>query len=146
MIRLRRGSFAVGLVPPRSWVERVSFGGLVGVALLLVVFSRAEVGLVEQLGHSVRDGLVPVMAVMASPNVAIDDGLDWIGSQFALAEENERLRAQVERLLTWQAAATRLEVENAALRDVLNAQRQQPRPITRTARVVADSRSPLDLS
>ena len=139
---LRRASFASIALPPRGWFERAALGSLVGLGLLLLMLGRGDLAVVERLGQGARDVLTPVMAVIAEPSHALHDGFDWIGRQFALAEENRRLRAQVERLLTWQAEATRLQVENASLRDVLNAQRQQPVPITSTARVVADSRSP----
>lgn len=141
MTRLRRASLA-GILPPRAWLERASFGGFVGVALLLVIFSRAELSVVERLVHGVRDTLTPVMGVVARPTDALHDGLGWAGRQFALADENQRLRAQVDQLLAWQSEAIRLEVENASLREVLSAQRQRPVPIVSTARVVADSRSP----
>jgi rod shape-determining protein MreC len=97
---------------------------------------------VDRFVHGVRDTLTPVMAAVAEPAAALHRGFDWVGRQFALAEENRRLRAQVEHLLEWRAEATRLQVENASLREVLHAQRRQPVPIVRTARVVADSRSP----
>jgi rod shape-determining protein MreC len=142
LTRLRRATFASTVLPPRGWFERAAFGGLVGLALLLVMTARADFAVVERLTHAIRDALTPVMQVVAQPSHALHDGFDWVGRQFALAEENRRLRAQVERLLSWQAEATRLQVENASLRDVLNAQRQRPMPIARTARVVADSRSP----
>ncbi len=142
MIRLRRASFTAHVMPPRSWAERIGFGGLVGLALLLLVMGRTDMGLFDRLSHGLRDTLLPVMTLAAQPAAAFHDSLDWVGEQFALAEENRRLRAQVDRLLAWRAEATRLEVENASLRDVLHAQRQQPVPITSTARVVADSRSP----
>jgi len=140
--RLRRASFASLVLPPRGWFERASFGGLVGVALMLLVLSRADFGGLERLSHAVRDTLTPVMTAVAQPSAALHDAFGWVGRQFALAEENRRLHAQVEHLLEWRAEATRLQVENASLREVLNAQRQRPVPIARTAKVVADSRSP----
>ncbi len=142
MTRLRRASFASIVLPPRGWFERASFGGLIGFALVLLVLGRAEVGPLERVTHAVRDTLTPVMTAVAEPAATLHDGFAWVGRQFALAEENARLRAQVEHLLEWRAEATRLQVENASLREVLNAQRRQPVPIARTAKVVADSRSP----
>ncbi|MFP4361177.1 MAG: rod shape-determining protein MreC [Alphaproteobacteria bacterium] len=142
MTHLRRASFASIVLPPRGWFERASFGGLIGLALILLLLGRAQVGVVEQATHAVRDALTPVMTAVARPSAAMHDGFAWIGRQFALAEENARLRAQVERLSQWRAEATRLEVENASLREVLHAQRRRPVPIERTATVVADSRSP----
>jgi rod shape-determining protein MreC len=140
--RLRRASFASIVLPPRGWFERASFGGLIGLALILLVLARAEVGLVDRVTDGVRDALTPVMATVAEPAAALDDAFGWVGRQFALAEENARLRAQVERLSAWRAEATRLQVENDSLREVLQAQRRRPVPIERTAKVVADSRSP----
>ncbi len=142
MIRLRRATFASTALAPRSWFERAALGGLAGLSLLLVMMARSDLVVVERLTHGIRDALTPVMEVVARPAQALHSGFDWVGRQFALAEENRRLRAQVEQLVAWQAEATRLQVENASLRDVLSAQRQRPVPIARTARVVADSRSP----
>jgi rod shape-determining protein MreC len=140
--RLRRASFASIVLPPRDWFERAGFGALVGLALILMLLGRADLAVVERVTHGVRDTLTPVMTAVAQPSAALRDAFGWVGRQFALAEENRRLRAQVERLLEWRAEATRLQVENASLREVLHAQRRQPVPIERTARVVADSRSP----
>jgi len=140
--RLRRASFASIVLPPRDWFDRVRFGGLVGLALILLLLGRADVGVVDRVTHGVRDALTPVMTAVAEPAAALDHAFGWVGRQFALAEENARLRAQVERLSEWRAEATRLQVENASLREVLHAQRRRPVPIARTARVVADSRSP----
>jgi rod shape-determining protein MreC len=110
--------------------------------LILLLLGRAQVGLVERATHAVRDALTPAMTAVAEPSAALHEAFGWLGRQFALAEENARLRAQVERLLEWRAEATRLQVENASLREVLHAQRRRPVPIERTAKVVADSRSP----
>ena len=110
MTRLRRASFASIVLPPRGWFERASFGGLIGLALILLVLARAEVGLVDRVTDGVRDALTPVMATVAEPAAALDDAFGWVGRQFALAEENARLRAQVERLLAWRAEATRLQL------------------------------------
>jgi rod shape-determining protein MreC len=124
------------------WLERVTFVGLVLLAVLVLILGRQGVPIVDRTTHQARDVLTPVMALAAEPSRAIRDAVGWVGDQFALAEENRRLRAEVQHLLSWQAEATRLQVENAALRDVLHAQRQRPVPIASTARVVADSRSP----
>ena len=132
---------AVG-APVGNWLERVTFVGLILLAVVILVLGRQGLPLVDRTTHHARDLLTPAMAVAAEPSRALRDVVGWVGDRFALAEENRRLRAEVEHLLSWQAEATRLQVENAALRDVLHAQRQRPVPLASTARVIADSRSP----
>ncbi len=124
------------------WFERVTFVGLVLAAMLLLAVGQRGLPVLDQGTQQARDLLTPVVALVAEPTRAVRDAVGWLGDQFALAEENRRLRAEVDRLTEWQAEATRLQVENASLRDVLQAQRQRPVPIASTARVIADSRSP----
>ncbi|MFW5679144.1 MAG: rod shape-determining protein MreC [Pseudomonadota bacterium] len=124
------------------WFERVTFVGLVLAALILLALGQRGLPLADRTTQQARDVLTPVAALVAEPTRALRNVVGWLGDQFALAEENRRLRAEVEELLRWQGEATRLQVENAALRDVLHAQRRRPVPIASTARVVAESRSP----
>jgi rod shape-determining protein MreC len=128
--------------PVNYWLERVTFVGLVVAALILLALGQRGLPLMDRTTQQARDVLTPVAALVAEPTRALRDAVGWLGDQFALAEENRRLRTEVEELLRWQAEATRLQVENAALRDVLHAQRRRPVPIASTARVVAESRSP----
>jgi len=65
-----------------------------------------------------------------------------VGELVALRAENVRLREQNERLLEWQSAARQLALENASLRQVLNAEVEDQRPTAVTARVVADAGGP----
>lgn len=142
MKKLKRTSFTPTFVAQADGAERLVFGVLVGVALLLLVLGGAGVPLIERGANSLRDGVAPVMAVVTEPVQAARGAVSWVGEQFALAEENQALREQVDALLRWQSEATRLSVENASLRDVLKAHRSQPVPLTTTARIIADSRSP----
>ncbi len=124
------------------WFERITFVGLVLLATLLLAVGQRGLPLVDSTTQQARDLFTPLVALVAEPTRAGRDAVGWLGDRFALAEENRRLRAEVQRLSEWQAEATRLQVENASLRDVLHAQRQRPVPIASTARVIADSRSP----
>ena len=60
----------------------------------------------------------------------------------AVYAENERLREENRRLLSWQAEAARLSVQNKALRDMLNVPSLERAPAWTTARVVADAGGP----
>ena len=124
------------------WFERITFVGLVLAAMLLLALGQRGLPLVDQTTQRARDLVTPLLSLVAEPTRAVRDGVGWMGDQFALAEENRRLRAELHRLSDWEAEATRLQVENASLRDVLQAQRQRPVPIMSTATVIADSRSP----
>ncbi|MEO1090832.1 MAG: rod shape-determining protein MreC [Pseudomonadota bacterium] len=142
MNRLGRTSFVSVFVAPRAWVERLVFLALVSAAVLLLVLGRSGLNAVDDARADARDLLSPLVGLVAQPTRAWRDGVGWVGDHFALADENRRLRDELSELLAWQAEATRLQVENAALRDVLRAHRARPVPLTRTAQVIADSRSP----
>jgi rod shape-determining protein MreC len=124
--------------PVRGLTHRFAFLGLVLAALGLMMLGKADAVLVERLRVQVTDALAPVMEVLARPTAAIARVVDEARELADIRGENERLRTDRERLLGWQAAARRLEVENKVLRQLLGF---VPEPDARfiTARVIADT-------
>jgi rod shape-determining protein MreC len=114
----------------RVWIV---YGALLLAAAAVMLLGRADPPLVERLRLQVTDALVPILDVLSRPI----DGLVHIGARVQswvwMAEENAQLRAERERLRQWQAAAQRLEAENASLKALLD---YVPDPATtsRTAR------------
>jgi rod shape-determining protein MreC len=129
-------------VPLKALVDRFAFGSLLALSIALLFLGKADVRLIDYLGSRLTDAFVPVLAVLAEPVAASRRLAGDIGALFALREENVRLREQNRRLLEWQAAAHRLSVENAALRQALQAAPEPGLPTMVTARVVADSGGP----
>lgn len=105
-----------------------------------MVLGRADPPLVERLRLQVTDTVVPILDVLSRPVDGLTKAAERVRGWTLLAEENDRLRAERERLLQWQAVARRLEAENASLRALLD---YVPDPAMRStaARVIANSTS-----
>lgn len=129
-------------LPIKALVDRFAFGSLLALSIMLLFLAKADIRLIDQLGNRLGDLFTPVLTLLSEPVLAGRRITAEIGELFALREENAYLREQNRRLLEWQTAAHRLAVENAALRQSLNAAPEPPLPTAVTARVVADSGGP----
>lgn len=119
----------------RTWLV---YGVLLLAAAAVMLLGRADPSGLERVRLQVTDTLVPILDVLSRPI----DGLVHIGARIQgwvwLAEENAQLKAERERLRQWQAAAQRLEAENASLRALLDYV-AEPATTSRTARVIANA-------
>ena len=122
----------------RNLVQRFAFVGLVLGAFALMLLGKADALLMERIRAQVTDAVAPVLEVLSQPVVAITDVVENIQEITALREENDRLRAERERLLQWQSAARNLEAENRSLRDLLHF-KPGPEASYISARVIADT-------
>jgi rod shape-determining protein MreC len=111
---------------------------MVALCLMLLIASRAEVGLVEKLRMSASDLVSPIHDALSRPVDALDDLATEARTLLDLRTENAALREEVARLRQWYDAAQRLDTENRALRDMLN---YAPPPNGRqiSARIIADA-------
>ncbi len=123
----------------RALFGRSTLGLLVGLSLLLLVLGKADMRLANYAGERLTDTVVPALAALDRPVVAVRQLFDRVGGLLAAYEENARLREENRRLLRWQTEAARLAVENRALQRML-AVPTVDRPLrSLTARVVGDS-------
>lgn len=124
--------------PVKAWVQRFALLFLVTLAVAITILARADSPIVERSRAAVTDAVTPILDFASRPVGAVVDLLEGVQELAILAETNRELREANQRLRHWQAAAYRLDVENAALRDLL---RMAPAPDSRfvTARVVADN-------
>lgn len=126
----------------RRSLERWSIGLLAGLALALLVITKADIRLLGYVSERVGDLVAAISGLPAAPLAALRRGAETLGALLALEEENARLREENRRLVQWQNEAVRLSVQNAALREALDI---PPAPGTRrrtTARIVADPGGP----
>jgi rod shape-determining protein MreC len=142
MLRLLGTSWPRALAQLRGVAERASLGILVGLSVLLLVLGKADVKLASYVGDSIGDVAASVLGVFDRPIMAARHGLDHFGELLAVYHENERLREENRRLLSWQAEAARLSVQNRELRDMLNIPTVERAPAWTTARVVGDAGAP----
>ena len=119
-------------------VQRFAYMGLVLAALGLLMLGKADTVLMERLQTHATDALAPIMDVLSRPAASLADAIDYGRSLANLHGENASLRETNERLLQWQTAARRLELENAHLRTLLNF-KPDPNALFVSARVIADT-------
>ncbi len=124
--------------PVKAWVQRFALLVLVTLAVALKLLARTDSVVIERTRAAVTDAVAPILDFASRPVGGTVDLIEKAQNLAALAEQNDRLREANRRLNHWQAAAYRLEAENAALRGLL---RLAPDPDSRyiTARVVADT-------
>jgi rod shape-determining protein MreC len=125
----------------QTLLRRMLVGGLVMVAAALLVLAKIDLQVLAFLSDRAGDVSAPVLRVLNAPLAAARHGADRLGRLLALEAENERLREENRRLLAWQAEATRLSVQNEALREVLRVPRVEAAPVWTNARIVGDSGS-----
>jgi rod shape-determining protein MreC len=123
----------------RGLFDRSAVGLLIGLSVLLMVLGKADMKLASYISERVGDAAVPVLRVLGEPVAAVRGVIDRVGALLAVYEENERLREENRRLLAWQAEASKLAVQNRALRQMLNLPPPARDVSWTTARVVADS-------
>ena len=125
-------------VPSGTLSQRVVLASLILAAFGIVLLGKAETVLFEKLRAGVVDFVAPIMNVMARPAATVAEAIAGINELGRLREENDRLRAQNQRLLHWQAAGLKLSQENDRLRQLLRFV-PEPRVDHIGARVVGDS-------
>ena len=128
--------------PFRSAADRFAMGALISLCVALLVLAKADVKLVSYASEEVADLAVPALQLLNQPVLAARQLADRAGRLLALHEENRRLREENRRLLAWQSEATRLGVENKALREMLRVPVVEQAPMWTAARIVADSGGP----
>ena len=141
-VKIARHSLSEFAGPLRALLERFAFGALLALSMLLLILGKADVKLIDYLGTRIADTVAPALSVLIEPVAASRRVARGVGEMFAVYEENARLRERNRRLLEWQAVAQRLALENAALRQALNAATEADGPAAVTARVVTDPGGP----
>jgi rod shape-determining protein MreC len=125
------------VTPSRSFTERFSSALLVAGAVALLVVGRVNPALVDRARSQTADSVAPVLIAVQQPIARLRDSLGMTHGLLNLAAENARLRAENERLKTWQATALQLEAQASVLRGMINLSASAP-PILRTEPVIAE--------
>ncbi len=139
MVKRNASMSVAGLaVPVRVWVQRFAFLALFALAFALMLLSKAETGTLERARVIIVDSVAPILNSLSSPVEAGREVSATVRKLFLVYAENERLRAENERLLRWMQSARQLAVENATLRAQLEyVPEVAPRAVT--ARIIADT-------
>ncbi len=127
--------------PVRAFLQRFAFALLVAAAFGLMFLGRLDNRMVESTRIAIVDFVAPVFDVASRPVAAVNNAALQISDLLYLRSEVARLREENLRLLQWQAAARRLDAENAQFRAQLSV-KADAIPTFISARVIADSGAP----
>jgi rod shape-determining protein MreC len=124
--------------PIRGMAQRFSFMALILLAVALMMLGKVDIGLMESVRANVTDAATPILDVISKPIVSVNKMISEVKDFYSVREENLILKQEKDRLLQWQAAARKLEIENKNLRGLLNFP-VEPAAGFITARAIADT-------
>jgi rod shape-determining protein MreC len=124
--------------PIRGMAQRFSFMALILLAVALMMLGKVDIGLMESVRANVTDAATPILDVISKPIVSVNKMISEAKGFYSVREENLILKQEKDRLLQWQAAARKLEIENKNLRGLLNFP-VEPAAGFITARAIADT-------
>ena len=124
--------------PIRGMAQRFSFMALILLAVALMMLGKVDIGLMESVRANVTDAATPILDVISKPIVSVNKMISEAKDFYSVREENLILKQEKDRLLQWQAAARKLEIENKNLRGLLNFP-VEPAAGFITARAIADT-------
>ena len=140
-MRAYRGRALLLALPLKSVVQRFAFGLLVGAALTVMILSRAEPRLFDNMRGAVSDGAAPILEFFSHPAASVASFVEEIDALLEVHENNSVLEDQNAALLKWQSVAEKFSRENEELRRMLHVV-PDPEASFVTARVISDSGGP----
>ena len=132
-----RSRSSVRLVALKSLAHRFSFVLLLLAAIALMMLTRIDAVVVDDVRARVTDAVSPVLEAISQPAATVADVVENVHELTDLRAENARLRADNRSLLQYQEIAYRLEAENISLRALMNYRPDYSHRFL-TARVIAD--------
>jgi rod shape-determining protein MreC len=124
--------------PIRGMAQRFSFMALILLAVALMMLGKVDIALMERVRANVMDAVTPILDVISKPILSVNKMISEAKAFYYVREENLMLKQEKDRLLQWQAAARKLEIENKNLRGLLNFP-VEPAAGFITARAIADT-------
>jgi len=103
-------------IPVRQSLAKLTLPVLIVASFGLMLLGKADALLAERARMAMADALAPLYGALAEPLRAVRGGIDDVREALFLFHENQRLRAENERLRHWQDVALALDAENAALK------------------------------
>jgi rod shape-determining protein MreC len=122
----------------RAAIQRTTLPLLVLLSGAIIVLGKADQLLFDSLRTTLSDAVAPVLNAVAQPLNAVGDVVDRAKLAVLTYQENVRLEAENEKLLSWQQTALNLDAENKELRGLLKAVPDAALSYV-TARVIANS-------
>lgn len=121
--------------------HRVALFVLLVLSAAFLLLSRSEAQFVTEVRNQATDFLAPGLEVAAEPLHWVEAGVAQVQAIATLYSENERLRAENERLKEWQHVALSLEQQVSRYQALLNL-KPDPAMAVVTGRVIAEAGGP----
>ncbi|MCP5433407.1 MAG: rod shape-determining protein MreC [Alphaproteobacteria bacterium] len=129
------------VLPFRVFSLRLTLIVLMALSTLMLALDRAEAYVLEQARDAITDAARPILEFFSGPLHAVGEVFSDVGEFMHVHEENQRLRAEVDRLLAWKQLAESQQRLLARYEALLNVSlNEETRYVT--ARVVGDSGGP----
>ncbi|HEY4173966.1 MAG TPA: rod shape-determining protein MreC [Rhodopila sp.] len=125
-------------IQARQALARLTLPVLIVISFGMMLLGKADTLLAERVRITLADGLAPIYAVLATPLSRVHTVIAETTMLWDMQAENDRLRAENEKLRRWQSIALALDAENQRLKASLN-WIPDPQASFVTARVVADA-------
>ncbi|MDB2415459.1 rod shape-determining protein MreC [Rickettsiales bacterium] len=104
----------------RIYIRRLSFFVLVAFALFIVFIGKVDSPFARNVRSVIADVFAPVLEVLSIPSQMMRDTNDKVGGYFFIYKKNQELKEQKAELVKQLAEYSRLKVENAKLKQLLN--------------------------
>src|SRR5665213_1256630 len=98
-------------IQARHALARLTLPVMVVASFGLMLVGKVDTVLVERARITVYDASAPIYAALAGPSGQLNKAGSEIVGLWGLREENDRLRAENERLRHWQSVALTLDAE-----------------------------------
>jgi rod shape-determining protein MreC len=125
-------------IQARQALARLTLPVLIVASFGLMLVGKADTMFADRARVALADSLAPIYAVLAQPLGRIHAAVAETVALWDMREENDRLRAENEKLRRWQSIALALDAENQRLKASLH-WIPDPDASFVTARVVADA-------
>lgn len=126
------------VLPLRAFLFRLSIVFFILACIILMVLSQMNHKVASTIRTGIIDSIVPTLTVLSSPVESVQSISDTFNQFFFALDENEKLRAENEKLKSLQSVAIALEAENDRLRQLLN-MLPKDKGSFQTARIVGDT-------
>jgi rod shape-determining protein MreC len=128
-------------MPIREISHRISLVFMLTLAAALLLLGRAETYVFDRARQVVTDMAAPLLEMASRPVAAARRVVERTDEYAYVFDENERLRAENQRLLSWKDTALKLEAKVARYEALLNVQ-VDPSINYVSGRVISDNGGP----
>ena len=124
-------------VPVKNFGQRSANLLLILAAAGVLIIGRVDTVSMESIRVQLVDAVTPIIDLIGRPIDSVNSGIKKVEEIYFVFDTNQKLRDERNRLLHWQSLARKLEMENRALKRLLNFEEGlETRFIT--SRVIAD--------